>query len=75
MTIPTKRPTVMPTQSVTISILFIGGSSDADDLLGVSLLTLMFSKTFPSPIILGVTVILRAASLNDVSAPSAELEA
>ena len=59
---------------VLISILLIAGSPGLD-LLGVSLLTWISRRTFPSPIILGVTVIFNAASLKEVSAPSAELEA
>ena len=51
---------------VTISILLIGGSSEAAALLGVSLLTFIVSRTFPSPIILGVTSNFSAASLKEV---------
>ena len=54
---------------VDISILLIGGSP-ATVLLTESLFTWTSSNTFPSPIILGVTVNFKAASLNDVSAPS-----
>ena len=48
------------------NILLIGGSSDAAALFGVSLFTLIVNKTFPSPIMLGVTSNFKAASLNDV---------
>ena len=54
---------------VEISILLIGGSP-ATVLFTESLFTWTSKSTLPSPIILGVTVSLRAASLNEVSAPS-----
>ena len=59
---------------VLISILLIAGSPGLD-LFGVSLFTWISKRTFPSPIMLGVTVIFNAASLKEVSEPSAELEA
>ena len=58
---------------VIISILLMAGSP-ALDLLGVSLLTLIAKSTLPSPMILGVTSIFKAASLNDVSVPEDEVD-
>ena len=51
---------------VTISFVSIPGSSDPAIATGESLLTLISKRTFPSPMILGVTVNERAASLNSV---------
>ncbi len=57
---------------VSISLLVIPGSSDPGTSTGVSLLTKISSKTFPSPIMLGVAVKDKAASLNSVDVvPSA----
>ena len=57
---------------VTISILLIPGSPETA-LLTESLFTDTSNKTFPSPIMLGVTCNFKAASLKEVFAPSALL--
>ena len=51
---------------VSISLLVIPGSSEPATSTGVSLLTKISNNTFPSPIILGVAVKDKAASLNCV---------
>ena len=51
---------------VRISLVFIPGSSEPGTSTAESLLTLISNKTLPSPIILGVTVNAKAASLNSV---------
>jgi len=51
---------------VTIELVLIPGSSDPATSTGESLLTFISNKTFPSPIMLGVTVNDSAASLNAV---------
>ena len=51
---------------VFISFVVIPGSSDPGTSVGLSLLTIISSKTFPSPITLGVAVRDNAASLNSV---------
>ena len=51
---------------VVISFVLIPGSSDPATAVGESLLTLISNNTFPSPIMLGVTVSASAASLNSV---------
>ena len=51
---------------VLISLVDIPGSSAPAIVFGASLLTWISNKTFPSPIILGVTVKDKAASLNSV---------
>ena len=55
---------------VAISILLIPGSPETA-LFTESLFTWTSNRTFPSPIMLGVTVNFSAASLNEVLAPSA----
>ena len=51
---------------VLISLVDIPGSSAPAISFGASLFTCISNKTFPSPIILGVTVKAKAASLNSV---------
>ena len=51
---------------VVISLVLIPGSSAPAISTAASLFTLISNKTFPSPIILGVTVKDNAASLNAV---------
>jgi hypothetical protein len=51
---------------VKISFVLIPGSSDPGTSTAESLFILISSKTLPSPIILGVTVKDKAASLNSV---------
>ena len=51
---------------VKISFVFMPGSSEPSTATAESLFTLMSSRTLPSPIILGVTVNDKAASLNSV---------
>ena len=51
---------------VLISLVLIAGSVVPGVVVGESLLTKISNNTFPSPIILGVTVNDNAASLNSV---------
>ena len=51
---------------VTIELVLIPGSSEPATSTGESLFTLISNNTFPSPIMLGVTVNDNAASLNAV---------
>ena len=51
---------------VKISLVLIPGSSEPGTSTAESLFTLISNKTLPSPIILGVTVNAKAASLNSV---------
>ena len=63
--ITTISPSVI-SSLVLISFVDIPGSSAPAIVFGASLLTWISNKTFPSPIILGVTVKDNAASLNSV---------
>ena len=51
---------------MTIELVLIPGSSEPGTSTGESLFTLISNNTFPSPIMLGVTVSDNAASLNAV---------
>ena len=64
-TITTISPS-LTSNLVLISFVEIPGSSAPSIVLGESLFTWISNKTFPSPIILGVTVNANAASLNSV---------
>ena len=58
--------TVVSQDSSKVSFVLIPGSSEPGTSTAESLFTLISNKTLPSPIILGVTVNAKAASLNSV---------
>ena len=61
------------TEKKLITLVFIAGSSVPSVVSGESLLTKISNKTFPSPIILGVTVKDKATSLNSTVASPSEI--